>query len=473
MSVTSTEVAEDGADKSAARLRPGALGLIETVGQSLAAIAPTLTPALNISVVAGLAGIGCWMSYFIGTLGVVIVAASVGILATRHPEAGSYFVYIGRSFGPFAGALAGWAMISAYMFTAVAVALSFAIFLGNFLTVFGIRLGMLPTCTAMLLFIGTVTYAAYRDVKLSSRAGFILEVISIGIIIAITALVVRVQGTAIDPPQLKIASFKYGPVFSALPFVIFSFVGFESSATLAKESDNPRRNIPLAVIGSAAFAGIFFTLMAYFMVFGIGNDAAALGRSAAPFGDVATKAGLGWASAIVYFAAMISVFACCLASVNAASRLLFSMGKYRFLHRSMGLVHDTHRTPHRAILLCGALLAVIDLAVLPAGYLNAFGYTGTFASFGFVVVYLALCIVAPMDLKKSGEMKPLHIVIGILGAALMSFVIFGSVFPVPAYPYDILPYAFLTYMAVGGIWFTVLKQTSPQTLASIQHDLEG
>jgi len=470
MSVSSAEIASD---KSVPRLRTGALNLIETVGQSLAAIAPTLTPALNISVVAGLAGIGCWMSYFIGTLGVVIVAASVGVLAARHPEAGSYFVYIGRSFGPFTGALAGWSMISAYMFTAVAVALSFAIFLGNILGAFGIKLNMAATTAVMLVFIATVTYAAYRDVKLSSRVGLILEVISVGIMIVITAFFVHVQGTVIDPPQLKIASFNYGGVFSALPFVIFSFVGFESSATLAKESANPRRNIPVAVIGCAAFAGIFFTLMAYLMVFGIGNDTTALGKSAAPFGDVAAKAGLGWASVVVYFAAMISVFACCLASINAAARLLFSMGRYQFLHRSMGLVHDTHRTPHRAILLCGGMLAVICVAMLPAGFLDAFGYAGTFASFGFVVVYFALCIVAPMDLKKSREMKPFHVVIGMLGAALMSFVVFGSVYPVPEYPYNILPYLFFAYMTVGGIWFAVLKVKSPQTLASIQHDMEG
>jgi amino acid transporter len=470
MSVSSAEIAKD---QSAPRLRSGALNLIETVGQSLAAIAPTLTPALNISVVAGLAGLGCWMSYFIGTLGVVIVAASVGVLAARHPEAGSYFVYIGRSFGPLAGALAGWSMISAYMFTAVAVALSFAIFLGDFLAAFGVKLNMLPTTVLMLVFAATVTYAAYRDVKLSSRVGLILEVISVGIMIVITAFFVRVQGTVVDPPQLKIASFNYGGVFSALPFVIFSFVGFESSATLAKESANPRRNIPLAVIGCAAFAGIFFTLMAYFMVFGMGDDTAALGKSAAPFGDVAAKAGLGSVSAVVYFAAMISVFACCLASINAAARLLFSMGKYQFLHRSMGLVHDTHRTPHRAILLCGGVLAMICVAMLPAGFLDAFGYAGTFASFGFVVVYFALCIVAPMDLKKSHEMKPRHVVIGMVGAALMLFVVFGSMYPVPEYPYDILPYLFFGYMAVGACWFTVLKVKSPQTLASIQHDMEG
>jgi amino acid transporter len=469
MSVSSAEIVKD---KSVPRLRSGALNLIETVGQSLAAIAPTLTPALNISIVAGLAGLGCWMSYFIGTLGVVIVAASVGVLASRHPEAGSYFVYIGRSFGPFAGALAGWSMISAYMFTAVAVALSFAIFLGDFLAAFGIKLDMLPMTVTMLVFVATVTYAAYRDVKLSSRVGLILEIVSVGIMIVITVLIVRVRGTVIDPSELKIATFNYGGVFSALPFVIFSFVGFESSATLAKESANPRRNIPLAVIGCAAFAGIFFTLMAYLMVFGIGNDTAALGKSAAPFGDVAAKAGLGRASVIVYFAAMISVFACCLASVTAAARLLFSMGRYQFLHRSMGLVHDTHRTPHRAILLCGGVLAVICVGILPAGLLDAFGYAGTFASFGFVVVYFALCVVAPMDLKKSREMKPRHVLLAMAGGALMLFVVVGSVYPVPEYPYNILPYLFFAYMAAGALWFAVLKVKSPQTLASIQHDME-
>jgi amino acid transporter len=456
-----------------ARLRHGALNLIETVGQSLAVIAPTLTPALNIAVVAGLAGLGCWLSYFIGTLGVVIVAASVAVLASRHPEAGSYFVYIGRSFGPFTGGLAGWSMVSAYMFTAVAVSLSFAIFLGDFLGYFGFKLNLLPATVSLLMFIAAVTYAAYRDIQLSSRVGLILEIISVGIMIVITALIVRVQGTVIDPAQLDISTFKYGGVFSALPFVIFSFVGFESSATLAKESANPRRNIPLAVIGCAAFAGVFFTVMAYLMVFGIGGDTAALGRSSAPFADVAAKAGLGWASMVVYFAAMIGVFACALASINAAARLLFSMGRYKFLHPSMGLVHEAHQTPHRAILLCGGLLALFCLGLLPAGLLDAFGYSGTFASFGFVVVYFALCIVAPMDLHKTADMKPRHVVQGALGAALMLFVVVGSVYPVPEYPYNILPYLFFAYMAVGAAWFAVLKVKSPDTLASIQHDMEG
>src|ERR1700688_5077114 len=133
--VTATDVSAQ-----PAQLRHGALSLPETIGQSIANIAPTLTPALNISVVAGLAGVGSWLSYLIATIGCVFVGASIATLARRHPEAGSYFVYIGRNFGPLAGAMAGWAMILAYLTTAVAVVFSFPLFLGNFLGVFGVTL---------------------------------------------------------------------------------------------------------------------------------------------------------------------------------------------------------------------------------------------------------------------------------------------------------------------------------------------
>ena len=111
--------------------------------------------------------------------------------------------------------------------------------------------------------------------------------------------------------------------------------------------------------------------------------------------------------------------------------------------------------------------------MLPVGMLTAFGLAGTFASFGFVVVYLMLCIVAPMDLRKSGEMKFRHIGLGLAGSALMMFVIVGSVYPAPEYPYNILPYIFFAYLIVGAAWFARLKATSPETLASIQHDMES
>ena len=457
----------------ASQLKHGALSLPETIGQSIANIAPTLTPALNISVVAGLAGVGSWVSYLIATIGLIFVGACIATLARRHPEAGSYFVYIGRNFGPMTGALAGWCMILAYVTTAVAVVYGFPIFLGNFLAVFKITLSFPALAIFGVLFLGLVSYAAFRDIQVSSRVGLVMETISIGIIIVITAIVVGKHGSIVDHTQLDVAHLKFGGVMSAMAFAVFSFVGFESAATLAKESANPQRNVPFAIIGSAVVAGIFFCVMAYCMVLGMSDNAGAIGGSASPFADMTNKAGLPWAAAVVYFAAMISAFACALACINASSRMLYSMGRYRFLHRSMGLVHHAHKTPYRAVMVSALIVLVLFLALLPQGLLNGFGLTGTIATYGFVVVYLGVCLSMPVDLYRAGVMKGQHVIYGAVGALMMAFVIYASVFPYPAYPYNLLPPIFVAFIVIGFIWFAVLKSRSPETLRLIAEDMEG
>jgi len=456
------------------QLRHGALNLPETIGQSIANIAPTLTPALNISVVAGIAGVGSWLSYLIATAGCVCVGACIATLAKRHPEAGSYFVYIGRNMGPVMGALAGWLMILAYLSCGVAVVSGFPLFLTSFLGAFGVTLSTPLLTVFSVLFLGLVAYASFRDIQLSSRVGLVMEILSISIIILITAIVVGKHGTIIDPVQLNVTKLPMGGVMSAMAFAVFSFVGFESAATLAKESNNPARNIPFAVIGSAAVAGTFFTIMAYFMVLGMNDNAGAIGNSGSPFSDMTAAAHLPWAAGVVYFAAMISAFACCLACLNAGSRMLYSMGRYQFLHGSMGMVHSTHKTPYMAVILCAAIVLVGFLAlVIPEGFLNEFNITGTLSTFGFVVVYLAVAITASLDMFKAGLLKPAHVIFSVLGTVLMGFVIFSSVSPWPSAPDQYLPQIFIGYIVVGLAYFIYLKFKSPQVLLSIAGDMEG
>ena len=93
------------------QLRANALGLVDCIGQSVANIAPTLTPALNIAVVAGLAGSGSWLGFLIATVAVLFVALNIATLSRRHTLSGSYFIYIGRTVGPLAGLISGWVMI--------------------------------------------------------------------------------------------------------------------------------------------------------------------------------------------------------------------------------------------------------------------------------------------------------------------------------------------------------------------------
>ena len=456
-----------------AQLKHGALNKIETLGQSIANIAPTMTPALNITVVAGLAGIGSWVAYALATFGLIFVGASISSLAKRHPEAGSFFVYIGRNFGPVAGALAGWAMVLAYITTAVAVLMSEPLFLNNVLGVFGLSLGFGAQTLISLLVLALVVFAAYRDITFSSRMGLVLECISVGIIVLITALVAVKHGTLVDPKQLNFTKLPVGGIMSAMAFAVFSWVGFESAATLAKESADPVKNIPYAVVGSAAIVGIFFTVLAYFMVMSMDDNTGAIAGSSSPFADMTNKAGLPWAAGIVYVAAIISAFACALACLNASSRMLYSMGRYQFLHGSMGLVHKKHKTPHIAVFASGVITLIVILALLPEGFLNGFGLAGTIATYGFVVVYFGICLAAPVDLYRGGVLKPQHVVYTVIGAGMMAFVIYASLFPYPAAPFNMLPPVFAVYLAIGLVWFLVLKAKSPQVLASIAMDMEG
>jgi amino acid transporter len=453
-------------------LRGDSLSFIETIGQSIANIAPTLTPAINISVVVGLAGIGAWLSYLIATVGLCFVAANIGVLARRHPLAGSYFVYIGRALGPLAGMLAGWSMSAAYLFTAIAVSISAYIFLSDMLRALGLAALTPPYAPFEIAFICLIWACAYRDISFSSRMGLALEALSLTIILLIAAMVVIRRGSLTDSAQLQLQHLPMAGVMSALTFAVFSFVGFESSATLAQEARNPLRAIPRAVTLSAAAAGMFFVLISYCMMLGVGDQARLIGDSASPFAAVTRRAGLSWAAAVVYFSAIISGFACGLASINALARMLFSMGRYEFVHRSMGAVHKQYQTPHLAVSASCLFTIIVVLMCSHAAPLNAFGYTATFGTFGFLVVYLLTCVVAPVELARAGELTLGKLTAGILGAGLMGFVLVGSLVPVPPYPYALLPYMFLAYLTLGGVWYGIVSVRFPHALAGIELDLE-
>lgn len=453
-------------------LRRGSLGLVEIVGQSVANIAPTATPALTIAVIVGMAGAGTWLAFLIATLGMLFVGGNIGALARRHPLAGSYFVFIGRTLGPLAGMIAGWSMVAAYLAAGIASVIGGQIILGNILRAIGNTSVNPPGWLLDLVFVAVVWALAYRDIRLSSRVGVIIESLSLSIIVLITTIVLIRHGSAIDRVQLNVLGLDWGGVMSGLTLAVFSFVGFESAATLAKEARDPTRSVPRAIMLSAGVTGVFFVLIAYAMVLAVGGDTRILAESPSPLAEITRHSGIAWAAAVVYGAALITVFAAALACINAVSRLMFSMGRYEFIHRSMGAVHDRHRTPHIAI--SAAALAILIVCLGMGGFapLDAFGLTATFSTFGFLVVYLLICIVAPIDLYRAGVLRTHHAATGIVGILLMGFVIVGSLYPVPDYPYSLLPYLFAAYLLLGALWYGALLSRAPGVLAALQQDLE-
>ena len=452
-------------------LRKDSLSFFEALGQSVANVSPTLTPALSVAVVASMAGNASWLVFLICTVALVIVALNIGQLAGRIPAAGSFFIYISRSLGPVWGVLSGWAMLFAYLFTALALTIATSIFVKTFFASIGMPIAV-PNILMYLIISGLVWLFATRDIRISSRIGLTLEVISVSIIMIVLVITLAHYKFTPDTTQITLKGSSFGGITGAIVFGIFSFVGFESAASLGKETKNPKVVIPRAILWTAISSGIFFMISAYVITQGFGDNPTLLGASAAPIGDI-TSHFSKWMTAPVYFGATVSSFACALASINAFGRMMFSLGRYQFVHNSMGIVHKKQHTPIAALSV-GVVINFVVCAIFANNpETNTYGWYGTLASFGFIVVYLLCSIAAPVLLKRTGELKASHLVFGVLGVVFMLFALYGSVYPIPAAPYDYLPFGFAAYMLIGFAWFSFIKKRSPQILAGIERDLEG
>ena len=451
-------------------LKTDSLSFLETLGQSVANVSPTLTPALAIAVVAGLAGTASCLVYVVATLALLVVGINVGKLAGRMPCAGSFFIYVWCALGPFWGFLAGWAMLAAYLFTAMTLTIATSLFIKTMLVASNAS-GSLNNIVTYAVVSTLILILSLRDIRLSSRVGLALEAVSVVIILAVSALILSAKGFAIDRAQLALTGVATSRTAQAIVFAIFSFVGFESAATLGREARAPRTAIPNAIQLTVLSAGIFFVLTTYVITQGFADDGGKLGASVAPLGDILV--GEPSLKAVVYFGAAISSFACALASLNAFGRMMYSLGRHGFLHAACGNVHPRHQTPHLALALGATLNLVLLAAWSTYAEFDLFNWFGTFASYGFIIVYLLCSVAAPIYFRQRNELTLTIVASGAAGALLMALCLVVSLYPVPAYPQNLLAYAFAAYMIAGASWFAVLWAKTPKSLMRADLDVDA
>ncbi len=464
-------------------LRSNCLPFPDVLAQSVANIAPTVTPTVNAALVFASAGNGTWLTYLIATVGLMFVGMNINQFARRSAAPGSLYMYIAKGLGPMAGVITGWALMLAYLFTAIAVAAGFA----NYGSVLLAPLGIAPSPIFLIaICVGIAWYIAYRDIQLSTVLMLLLEVTSVAMIILLGIIVLFKKGYVIDMDQLTLRDTPPSGIVSGLVLGVFSFVGFESATTLGSEAKNPLRNIPRAVIFSTVSCGVFFVLMSYVQVLGFSGLPTPFNKSAAPTSDLAAAAGVGFFGLIILVGAMVSLFACTLACINAGARILYSMGQHGIFHHRVGQAHGTNQTPYVAVTISCLIVFLIPMVTTMFGVqpLDNYAYAGTIATYGFLVAYLLISLAAPIYLARQGQLRFSNIVVSVLAIIFMLIPVLGSIgvagnsflsqiFPIPAAPYNVFPYLFLLYLALGAGWFAIIRARSPRIIQKMEADIEA
>jgi amino acid transporter len=449
---------------AATTLRAECLGFREVVAQSVAMLGPTLTPVLIVPLMAGSAGNGSWLAYALGTLLLLAVALSIRAFAVRSASAGSLFEYSRRAFGTRGGLLCGWALLWAYVLVGVAGVTGFAVF-ATTLFHFLHAPEFLLRIVASLACITVALAFAYRDIRLSTETLLALEIGSVLLVSVLLVVVLIHGGTIVDPDQLALRGATPSGLALGVVVAIFSLVGFESATSLGAEARDPLRTIPAAVIASVLIAGVFFVVCAYAELLGARALGTTVDKLATPLDALAGHAGVVPLGLAIDIGALLSSFSITLASLNAGARILYTLGKSGLFASGLARTHPEFQTPNVAILTFGGLIALVTEGMLVGGIspLDAFNDTATLGSFGFVAIYLFVAAGAPIYLRRRGELKSYHVVLGGLTLTLLLVPAIGSVYPAPPPPANVFPYLFVAYVLVG---FLVLWLRGSRTVSS-------
>ncbi len=448
-------------------LRSNTLSPMETLAQSISAIAPTTTPTMTIPLVFALAGNGTWLAYVFATAAILLVGFVISRFARYTSCSGSLYTYAISSLPPSISSMAGWALLLAYIAIGASVTGGFI----NYANVFLISLFGKPAPTALLAVfcVAPSTYIAYRDVQVSARLMLWIEATSVTFITIVLASLLWHNGLHLDYAQTYLHGVTASGVRLGVVLALFSFVGFESATTLGAEASNPLRTIPRAVIQSAIFTGLFFILCAYLETLGMNTAHQNLGSSTAPMRVLATVAGVNLLGPLIELGALVSMFACTLACITAAARVLMRMGQNGLVHNRLGIAHSRNSTPGAAVLVTGLFTAlpVVGLSLRGVTGFDIYGWMGSLAVYGFITTYSLTAIALLIYLKRNHHLTSRMLLLSIATCLAMLLALAGTLYPVPERPYNWLPYVYLAYILCGMAWFAISSRKQPEKLSEI------
>ena len=420
---------------------------------------------LTIPLVFAQAGNGTWVAYALATVQITFIALLIGALGRRSASPGSLYSYATASLPPVACSIAGWALLLGYVATGASIAGGFVQYANVLLKVFTGHTA--PPALLVVFSVATGAALAYRDVKLSARAMLWIEAVSVLCIVVVLLLVLWKNGLHLDWPQLKLQGSSISSIRLGLVLAIFSFVGFESATALGHEAQEPLRTIPRAVLQCAVGAGVFFILSAYAQVLGFRSAGLSLGISDAPMHVLANQARVPVLGVIIDAGAVVAMFACILACLTAAARILLLMAHNGLVPMHLCKTHRRNDTPHIAVMLTAVVTGVPALLLVLLGFSGAdiYGWLGSFAVYGFITIYGLICIALPLQLKRQGGLSMGLLVIAIVAGLSMVMTLAGTLYPVPEAPYSWLPYLYFAYLLIALAFFYRGRQKRSATLS--------
>ncbi len=458
--------------RSGERLKRDSLGLSQIIASTLANIAPAMSFFFGFGLLVSGAGVGAPLTILAATVVILFLTNTLAQFSKYRPSAGSFVTFIGMAFGPVSGAAASLFVVTGYCIAASSVVVISGGWAATTLQVFlGIHI---PWQVLSIVFTGIVGLLVSRGISLSTTWAAIFFYFELILLLVGAVIMLWVNRGAISVAPFLLSSVPNGlkGISFGFPLAVYLFIGWENSAMLAEETTNPRRNVPRALITGTVSIGLLYIFLSFATETAFHNNAAAIGASAVPFVD-AFKASAAGFIIIAYLAGVTSIFSSLIGLTNAQARILFNSSREGLLPTFFGKIHPQHRTPHVAM---WAYIVVALLIVLVFGTVYAidpvtlFGETGTLGTIPVVVTYLLTNLALPVYMYRHhrSEFSPFwHLIVPVIGSALMLVPLYYLAVPGQPYPFNIYPYLALGLLVLSLIYGFILAKRDPDLVQRI------
>lgn len=390
------------------------------------------------------AGPAITISFIVAGFGCLFAGLCYAEFASMIPVAGSAYTYSYATMGEFIAWIIGWDLVLEYAVGAATVGISWSRYLIKFLEGFNIHLpieltagpwdGGIINLPAVFIIV-MMSLLLIRGTRESATVNAIIVTLKVTVVLVFIILGWQYINNSNYNPYIpdntgKFGDFGFSGIIRAAAIVFFAYIGFDAVSTAAQEAKNPKRDMPIGILGSLAICTILYILFAHVMTGvtsytsfagkdGIAPVAVAIEHMGKPDAAGLIHPDYPWLNRAIVVAILAGYSSVILVMLMGQSRVFFSMSKDGLIPKIFSTVNPKTQTPAKSNLLFMLFVSAFAAFIPP-------DVVGEMTSIGTLFAFILVCVGVWVMRKKMPDLPrsfktPLVPLVPILGIAVCLF----------------------------------------------------
>lgn len=348
------------------------------------------------------AGPAISLSYLFAAFSCIFAALAYAELASMVPVSGSAYTYTYVVIGEFIAWLVGWGLILEYGVGAATVSAGWSGYMMGILESGGVHLpehltkvpseGGLINLPAVFiaLFIGSLLIRGTKESVIFNRVLVGIKLTAIFIFLLVATPMIKTSNW--DP----FMPFGINGIFLGAATIFFAYIGFDAVATAAEECKNPKRDLPIGIIGSLIISSLLYIAVSLALT---GIVPFSTLDNAEPLASALRANGSNIGSSLVAVGAVTGMTTVLLVLMYGQTRVFYAMSRDKLIPSFFGKIHPRFSTPCLSSIVV-ALGVALTAGLTPIHTLGHMTSLGTLFAFVVVAIAVMMLRITKSELKR-------------------------------------------------------------------------